>query len=255
MTKLYQIKADLHIHTKDDRYDTHITQSANDIIRKGVKCNPRFDCLAFTNHDTLTLNEGILRCAQDNKTIIIPGLEKFIEGRHILLYVISDLKKKKSLLKIKTFKDLASFKKDGLVDLVIAAHPFYLIKENLSSKLIKHIDLFDAIEYSWFYSRKFLSRCNQKAMDIAKKYNKPLISTSDAHFFCRFGKNYSIIQAKERTTRGVIEAIKEGRVEPPVYNPATTNEMILSLLVFPFLKLTKVVSSAISDQNQGEKNY
>ena len=232
-----KLKIDLHIHTKDDRHDIHVTQSANDIIRKAVRCKPRFDCLSYTNHDTITLNEEIIKCAQKNNIILIPGMEKFIEGRHVLLYISSDGKKKDLLLKIKTFKDLAFFKKEGLVDLVIAAHPFYLLQENIFPKVIKYIEVFDAIEYSWFYSKRFLNRFNAKAVNVANQYNKPLISTSDSHSFYRFGRNYSIVYVKEKTPRGVIEAIKEGRVDPPVYDPASFKELLPSLLDLPFRRL------------------
>ncbi len=70
--------------------------------------------------------------------------------------------------------------------------------------------MFDAIEYSWFFSK--LINLNRKAVRIAKRYNKPIIATSDVHYIENFGKNYSLIDSA-KDIRSVFNAIKNNKVK------------------------------------------
>ena len=72
------------------------------------------------------------------------------------------------------------------------------------------MDLFDAIEFSSFYADKFTNRYNMKAIKIAKKYNKPIVGTSDVHRFYQFNKTFTLIEARENEDN-VFEAIREGK--------------------------------------------
>lgn len=111
--------------------------------------------------------------------------------------------------KIQTFEDLANYKKTHNEILILAPHPFFPILYgncSLQKQLEKNINLIDAIENSWFYSKFFDS--NKKSEQIATKYNLPFISTSDTHFFDYMDKSYAVVETKEKSQSAVFEAIK-----------------------------------------------
>ena len=112
------------------------------------------------------------------------------------------------LHRIRTFDDLKLFK-DG-TGLIIAPHPFFPSFSSLNSELEKHLDIFDAIEYSHCYLEKV--NLNKKAEDLSKEFSLPLIGTSDAHLLWQIGTTYSLIEA-EKNLESVIAAIKKGKIE------------------------------------------
>jgi hypothetical protein len=73
-----------------------------------------------------------------------------------------------------------------------------------------HIDSFDAVEFSFFYSR--LINPNKKAVQTAGHHGKPLVGSSDCHNIWQVGYTYSVVEA-EKTIPSILAAVKEGRVE------------------------------------------
>ena len=80
----------------------------------------------------------------------------------------------------------------------------------MNDKLLKNIDIFDAIEHSSIYL-PYLN-FNRKAVRVAKKYKKTLLGMADVHNLKLVDKTYSLIDG-EKSVEGVIKAIKEGKVE------------------------------------------
>ncbi len=193
------LKADLHIHTSEDPEDL-IRYSAKDLINKASTLG--YQVLAITNHNHVTFSEYLRDYARERGIILIPGMEATIERRHVLLYNLDF-----SLISRHDLKSLANVRDQQ--GLVIAPHPFYPSTMALRAKLIEYIHLFDGIEHCHFYSRTI--DFNAKAKQIAKRYNLPMVGTSDAHQWCQFHTTYSLIEA-EPDTQAVIEAIKLGRV-------------------------------------------
>ena len=138
------LKADFHIHTKEDSEDK-IKYSAKEIIDKASKLH--YDVLSITLHNSQYYNDEIKKYAKKKDILLIPGIEKTIEGKHILLINF----KEKELEQIKTIKDIKKFKHKN--NLVVAPHPFYKFSSCLDYKLIENIKLFDAIEHCFFYSK------------------------------------------------------------------------------------------------------
>ena len=68
----------------------------------------------------------------------------------------------------------------------------------LGRKLEENIDLFDAVEYSFFHTQ--MINLNRKAIKTARKYSKPLIALSDSHSIDSFGKTYSLIDSEKDFT-------------------------------------------------------
>ena len=196
------LKSDLHIHTKEDPMDgNHIEYSAKELISKAAEKG--YDVISITNHDSVFYNKELKDYAAKKGILLVPGIEKTIKRKHVLLYNITQ----EEADKIKTLQDLKQIKRKNT--LIIAAHPFFPLI-GLKRKLIKSINLFDGIEYSSFCHK--LINFNKKAVKTAKRYNKPLVGNSDLHNICVFGKTHSLIDSK-KNINSVINAIKNNDVK------------------------------------------
>jgi hypothetical protein len=91
----------------------------------------------------------------------------------------------------------------------IAPHPYYPSDTSLLWHLEREIGLFDAIEYSSFWTRGF--NPNRWAERVARRHGLPLIGTSDTHLLPYYAGTFTWVDA-ERTVEDVLAAIREGRV-------------------------------------------
>ena len=200
-----RLKIDLHLHSAEDVSEIIAGHTelipAKQLIDMAVA--KRYDALSFTHHGMLFQNREILYYAQKKGLLLIPGVEAFIEQRHVILINFT-----KNVF-INTFDDLRKYKNDNM--LVIAPHPYYTAGISLGHLLEKHIDLFDAIEYCHYYYGPF--NFNRKAVRIARKHQLPLIGNSDTHHPMQFGTTYSYVYAEARSIPAIIRAIKAGQVE------------------------------------------
>lgn len=192
------LKAQLHIHSKEDKRD-NLNYSAKELIDKAFKL--KFDILSFTFHDSLFYPEEIKKYAKEKKILLLPGIEKTIEGNHVLIIGLETLPEINKLSDLKKIHDSA---------LIIAPHPFYPKDYSLKKNLIKNINLFHGIEHSFFY-KKFLN-FNKKAIETARKYNKPLVGTSDVHDMRFLDSTYSLIDSKKNKEE-IIKAIKNNKIK------------------------------------------
>jgi len=92
---------------------------------------------------------------------------------------------------------------------VAAPHPFFPGSICLRDRLLQEIDLFDAIEFSHFYTRRI--DFNRPAVRLAKEAGLPLLGTSDSHVIRQFGTTYSLIEGSP-TVESVLGAIRKGQV-------------------------------------------
>ena len=143
--------------------------------------------------------------AQQQGILLLSGAELDLEGKHTLVYNISN----EQIKNIKTFQDLKKLKAQYPEIFVIAPHPFHYFPNCLKKNIIKHLDLFDAWEYSFFYTRYF--NPNKRTQRLAKKYNKLLVGNSDIHFLDDLGKTYTLIDSIQKKEE-IFEAIKKGKV-------------------------------------------
>lgn len=186
------------------------------IIDEAKECG--FDAIAITEHyipaspfkmfrqDPLKTYRDFKDYAKKAGILLIPGFEVSLEKWKdvVVLNYAGDV------FHIKTFNDLREIKKKHKGVLIFAPHPFFLQKNCLGKKtLIKEIGLFDAIEYCHFYST--LINRNKPAELIAKKYNKPLIGTSDTHKLYQFNHTYTLVDSK-KDVNSIISAVKEGKI-------------------------------------------
>jgi predicted metal-dependent phosphoesterase TrpH len=206
------LKADLHLHTREA--EPFIAYDARTLIDRAAR--EGFQVLSITNHDTLTFSEDLRDYARERGILLIPGVEATIEGRHVLLYNFDV-----HLSAIRTFDRLRRFK--GPDWLVIAAHPFFPSTISLGRRLLDEIDVFDAIEFSHFYTRRI--DFNRRAVALAREVGLPLLGSSDSHLARQFGTTYSLVES-EPTVDCVLSAIRKGQVQI-VSRPLSLGHMTL----------------------------
>lgn len=198
-----KLKAQLHCHSRQDPRDK-ISYSEKQLIDHAAKLG--YHVLAITCHNVVIYNDQLFDYAKQKGIILIPGIEKDIEKKHVLI-----LNATVEAQYLKTFKDLEKYREKHPEVLVVAAHPFFWSKSSLKSKLITHIKLFDAIEDNYYRSKHFNN--NLKAYQVAEEYNLPVIGTADVHSLKYMDETYSMIDVEKETVSGVIKAIKKGKVE------------------------------------------
>ncbi len=195
------VKADFHIHTSEDRRDL-IRYSSTELIEMGRRRG--FSCLAITNHDTCIWSEYLRDYARERGICLLPGMEATIQGRHVLL-INFDF----DAISVSRLEDLYRLRsKDSLI---IAPHPFYPSPVALGKRFVKHLDLFDAAEWSHFFCRRI--NFNLKMEKLARASGLPVVGTSDAHQRIQFDTTYSVLDAEELEPESIIRAVKKGRVK------------------------------------------
>ena len=211
------LKVDLHLHTSDDPADV-ISHDARQVIDAAAKRG--FDALAITLHDRELSDPRTVDYARERGITLLPGVERTIEGRHVLLINFGE-----GTDQIRTFDDLARRRSQGH-GLVIAPHPFFPASRSLRSHLDTHADLFDAVEWSYFWTRGL--NFNARAARWAAERGKPLVGSSDLHDLRQLGRTYSIVFA-ERSADAICSAIRDGRVSLQT-SPVPTLELTQVLL-------------------------
>jgi hypothetical protein len=197
--KLRPLKTDLHLHTADDPLD-HIRYTSRELISKAA--DEGFDVISITNHHKMTFNQDLLSYARDRGILLIPGVEMTIQRRHVLVL---------NPPPHKTCSDFYSLSKLRRPEtLIIAPHPYFPGTYSLNGYLMKHLDLFDALEYCHFYSP--MINFNQRAVEVCRSMGFPLIGNSDAHFLSQLGTTYSLIYA-EKNLEAIFTAIRRDEVQ------------------------------------------
>jgi predicted metal-dependent phosphoesterase TrpH len=177
------LKADLHLHTNEGPED-FVRWSPAELIDLAAQAG--YQVLSFTDHDRVTYSPGIARYARNRGIVLIPGVEATVESRHILLYNFPC-----PLETLRSFADIQ--RRKGSDTLVVAPHPFYPGPTSLRRRLREHLDLFDAIEYSHFYTACLDG--NRGVLRLAHDRGLPLLGGSDAHLPRQFGTTYSLVDA------------------------------------------------------------
>jgi predicted metal-dependent phosphoesterase TrpH len=195
------LKVDLHLHTGDDPVD-EIPYTATDVVDRAARLG--FDALAITLHDSQFDDARVSGYARERGITLIPGIERTIEGRHVLLLNYPAA----AVEPVRTLEEVARLKtrRHGVV---IAPHPYFPQGSCLRSRLDRHADLFDAVEWSYFWTRGI--NFNAGAARWAHVHGKPIVGNSDLHDLRQLGRTYSLIDAPPDAS-AICDAIREGRV-------------------------------------------
>jgi len=194
------LKVDLHTHTADDPADL-IPYQTDELIDRAADLG--FDCLAITLHDRQLDPAAFRPYAAERGIVLIPGVERTIEGRHVLLLNYSHAAET-----IGSFEALAGLRKRER-GLVIAPHPFFPACSALRGALARYAHLFDAVEWNGMFTRTM--NFNAPAERWARRHGKPLVGNGDVHRLEQLGKTYSLVDA-DRDPAAICEAIAAGRV-------------------------------------------
>src|SRR5215216_3497904 len=137
------LKVELHTHTSDDPLD-HISYSSQQLIDRAHELG--YDALAITLHDRQLDIRSLAPYAADRGIVLIPGIERTIEGRHVLL-----LNFDRGAEDVKSFSDLRRLRQQR-PGLVVAPHAFFPMPSCLLEKMTPNADLFDAVEYNAMFT-------------------------------------------------------------------------------------------------------
>src|SRR5687767_11415120 len=133
------LKVDLHTHTADDPID-RIPYTSHQLIDRAAALG--YDALAITLHERQLDIRPSAAYAAARGVVLIPGIERTIEGCHVLL-----LNFERGAEEVRTFEDLRRLRASDS-GLVVAPHPYFPGAHSLFGKLRKHASLFDAVEYN-----------------------------------------------------------------------------------------------------------
>jgi predicted metal-dependent phosphoesterase TrpH len=195
------LKVELHTHTSDDPVDS-IPHTTLDLIDHAAVLG--YDALAITLHDRQLDLRRLTPYAADRGLVLIPGVERTIEGRHVLL-----LNFQQGTDDVRTFRDLARLK-SRQPGLVVAPHPFFPASVSLGTALARYSHLFDAVERNAMYTRTI--NFNRRGESWAARHGKPVVGNCDVHRLWQLGTTYSLVDA-ERDAESICGAIAAGRVQ------------------------------------------
>jgi len=194
------LKVELHAHTSDDPVDW-IPHSVTQLIDRA--CALGYQALAITLHERQLDIRPFISYAAERGVVLIPGIERSIQGRHTLL-----LNFRSGAEDVRTFEDLARLKR-RLPGLVVAPHPFFPASSCLGHYLDRHPVLFDAVERNAMFTTSV--NFNRRAERWAARHNKPVVGNSDVHRLHQLGTTYSLVDA-EPDPDDICAAIAAGRV-------------------------------------------
>lgn len=200
-TNVRVLKVELHSHSSADPCD-RIPHSTRDLIDRAAQLG--YDALAVTLHERQLDVRPLVGYALERGITLIPGIERSIEGKHVLLLNFPE-----GAEAVTTFEDLARLR-ERYRGLVVAPHPFFPHHSCLHGLMDRHAALFDAVEYNAMFTR--VINFNERAVRWARARGKPVVGNGDVHRLRQLGTTYSLVDAEQHPD-AICEAIRAGRVE------------------------------------------
>ena len=194
------LKVELHTHTADDRFD-RISYTGQQLVDRAAALG--YDALAITLHDQQLDLASLRPYADERGIVLIPGVEKTIEGKHVLLLNFDPAAER-----VDSFEALAKLRRDQN-GIVVAPHPFFPAPSCLRGLMHRDADLFDAVEYNGMFTRRV--NFNGPAVAWAHRHGKPVVGNCDVHRLRQLGSTYSLVDA-DRSADAICDAIRHGRV-------------------------------------------
>jgi predicted metal-dependent phosphoesterase TrpH len=214
------LKVELHTHSADDPVD-RIAYSTNQLIAQAASLG--YNALAVTLHDKQLDITPFVSYAREHGITLIPGIERTIHGKHVLLLNFSQRAEE-----VTSFEDVARLKQRER-GLVIAPHAFFPAPTCLRGLMDRHADLFDAVEYNAMFTAQ--ANFNRPAEQWARVRGKPMVGNGDVHRLRQLGTTYSMVDA-EPDAAAICAAILAGKVEV-VANPLswmTASTLLLDMV-------------------------
>jgi predicted metal-dependent phosphoesterase TrpH len=193
------LKVELHAHTADDPVD-RIPYSSLELIDRAAQLG--YGALAITLHERQLDLRHLFPYAAERGIVLIPGVERTICGRHVLLLNFNN-----DAEQAHTFDDIARLR-NRQRGLVVAPHPFFPTTSCLRGMLDRHRDLFDAVEYNALFTSSV--NFNRTAERWAARHGKTLVGNGDVHRLHQLGTTYSVVDAIPDAD-AICAAIADGR--------------------------------------------
>ncbi len=212
---LYRIE--LHNHCDCDSHDA-LDYSARQLIDAAVQHGVHV--LAITPHRDVFHDPDAAAYAQSLGVLLIPGVEKMIEGREIVLLNVrpEDIPPKMDS------EDLARLRNQkGESLFVFAPHPFYPRRTCIGPVMDRFTELLDAVEWCHLYHN--LYNPNLPAARWAEANGKAVIATSDTHHLDGFARNAAEVEAEALEPAALFRAIRGGKIRNR-FRPYGTAELL-----------------------------
>ena len=221
------IKLDLHIHTLDDTKDA-LDYSAHELLERARTLG--IEVLAITLHDSVFERKEVFADAASMGILLIAAAEMRLHGADIVVLNVTA----EEAAGLSDFDDVRRLRaRRGESIFTFAPHPFYVLGGSIGGeRLAENIDCFDAIEICHFHKGWFDR--NRPAREVAARFGKPMLATSDAHQLSAFGSHYtSIPRPRELTPENVFAAL--GRGSGRLTSPPASLADIAATLFFIFI--------------------
>ena len=195
------LKVELHAHSSEDPVDA-IPHTTARLIDRAATLG--YQALAVTLHDRQLDVRRFASFAAERGVTLIPGIERTIQGKHVLLLNFS-----RAAEDVRSFDDVAVLKRRE-AGIVIAPHPFFPASTCLRGLLDRHADLFDAVEYNAMFTPTV--NFNNAAERWARDHGKPMTGNGDIHRLRQLGTTYSLVEAEPHPD-AICDAVRAGRVQ------------------------------------------
>ncbi len=223
-------KIELHSHCADDPKD-FIDYPVETLIDTCIAHG--YHALAITMHGATLDRPEAFEYARSKNFLLIPGIEKWVEGKEVLLLNVTP-EEVSGAMDFARLRKLRESKGNSLF--VMAPHPFFPGTQCLHGKLRRHIELFDAVEHCYFYLPWI--NFNRPAEQIAREFHKPLIATGDIHHLSALNRSYALVDAGELSIPAIFAALRAGKFRN-VHRPVSMTELIHGVTAIAHDKLRR----------------
>jgi predicted metal-dependent phosphoesterase TrpH len=194
------LKVELHAHSADDPED-RVPHTTTQLIDRAARLG--YHAIAITLHNRQLDLAAFAAHAAARGIVLIPGVERTIQGKHVLLLNFTARGSA-----VSTFDALARLRQ-AEAGLVVAPHPFYPLSHSLGDVLDRHPSLFDAIEINAMYAPGL--DFNRRTAGWAAANGKPIVGGGDIHRLRQLGTTYTMIDAAPEPA-ALCDAVRAGRV-------------------------------------------
>jgi len=197
------LKVELHAHTAHDRAD-RVAHTTRDLVEHAIGLG--YHALAVTLHDIQRDNARDAAWARERGFVLIRGIERTIEGVHILLINFPA----HATAQVRRFEDVPRLKAAHPRGLVVVPHAFYPVGSAMHARLDTHASWVDAVEVNAMYTRYL--NFNGRAIAWARTHHKPLVGNTDLHVLAQMGTTFTLVDA-EPDPDAICEAVRAGRTD------------------------------------------